>query len=337
MPELKTLTAFTDRGFYSTHFMDMHVWQPYVVEVCRRQGIGCHGVSPCFPGTFPTFRVELTGEKDQQAARCVVMKFFGPLFDGAEAFKIELGLSHWLNQQSLLIHSPGLIAHGQLECDWQYMIFEHIPGERIGQHTDRLSKDDWFTVARQMGKYLRRLHALGLPHLPEVARFNPPTWEPYRNFLQQQRLNCVAHHRDWNDLPTHLLSQLERFVLPVDQLIDFSAPPHLIHADLTVDHLLGGKVSEKWRTAAVIDWGDAMIGNLYYELIALHLDLFHADVQLLRCFLEAYGLPAFFQQDFTRKAFNVALLHQFPMPARVYAPHQDASTLQDLAERLFGV
>jgi hypothetical protein len=33
----------------------------------------------------------------------------------------------------------------------------------------------------------------------------------------------------------------------------------------------------------------------------------------------------------------MVLLHQFPMPARIYAPHQDIQSLHELAERLFGL
>jgi hygromycin-B 7''-O-kinase len=39
----------------------------------------------------------------------------------------------------------------------------------------------------------------------------------------------------------------------------------------------------------LIDFGDAMVGDLHYELAALHLDLFDCDKRLLRQFLDHYG------------------------------------------------
>ena len=86
---------------------------------------------------------------------------------------------------------------------------------------------------------------------------------------------------------------------------------HFIHADLTGDHLLGRLENGHWKTRAVIDFGDAMLGNLYYELAALHLDLFQCDQHLLRAFLEAYSLPP--GPDFVRKAMVTSLLHQFDL------------------------
>ncbi len=88
---------------------------------------------------------------------------------------------------------------------------------------------------------------------------------------------------------------------------------------------------------AIIDWGDTRVGNILYELVALHLDLFRGDKHLLKLCLQAYELPIFYQLDFTRKALSMVLLHEFPMPAHVYAPYQDAHSLDELAEAVFGM
>jgi Phosphotransferase enzyme family len=188
-----------------------------------------------------------------------------------------------------------------------------------------------------LGEYLGKLHRLPLPHLPGTADTMEPGWDGYARFLRDQRSHCHANHQEWGDLPQHLLDQIGAFVLPVEQLIDLAAPPHLIHADLTADHLLGRFVNGSWQTLAIIDWGDARTGNLLYDLAALHLDMFAGDKTLLKCFLENYGLPEFLRVNFPQKALSMVLMHQFPMPPRIYAPHQDVTSLQDLAERLFGV
>ncbi len=48
---------------------------------------------------------------------------------------------------------------------------------------------------------------------------------------------------------------------------------------------------ERWQTWALVDFSDARVGDLLYELVALHIDLFQLDTRLLRAFLEAYGSP----------------------------------------------
>ena len=332
-----TLNSLTDRAGYAAHFMDLSLWDQYVGRVCEYLGFGYEKVCPGVPGTFPTFIVELIPRGDHQPHKSVVVKFFGPLFDGAGSFRIERDMGHWIEKQSLSIPSPIIMAEGRLNNDWQYLIFEHVNGVSIGQVKDMLSEDDWTSVAYQTGEYIHQLHAMTAGHALELPESITPCIDTYIIFLQRQRLNCLTNHKVWNDIPAHLLDQLEGFVLPVECLLDFSAPPCLIHADLTADHLLGSLVSGRWQSLAIIDWGDAMTGNLLYELVALHLDLFHSDKRRLRVCLDAYGLPSFYWHDFPRKALSLVLLHQFPMPAWVYEPYKDVHSMQELAECLFAV
>ncbi len=218
----------------------------------------------------------------------------------SNSFHVERDLGIWLEKQSLPIRSPRILSEGQLDPDWQYLIFEHIPGVSIGQVRDQLSVEDWAAVAQQVGEYLSELHRLS--YYPEMVS-SPraavlPSWEGYAAFLGRQHKDCTSNHKAWNDLPEHLLDQLADFVLPAERLIDFSAPPHLIHADLTADHLLGRLENGRWQTLAIIDWGDAMTGNILYELVALYLDMFHADKHLLDIFTAAYGIPDFYRNNF---------------------------------------
>lgn len=337
MDSFSLLERFTNRAFYSEHFMDPAVWEPFVRLVCERHGFACDQVTPGLPGSFPTFFASPSDAGNPTSARSVVVKFFGPLFEGVNSHEIERILGQWLRQQSLPIPSPIILAEGQIEADWYYLIFEQVQGTSIGQVRQQLTDGDWKSVAQQMGEYMRCLHALNMDVLPNPPGAIQPSWEGYARFLRKQWLSCEANHRVWNDLPQCLLEQLKGFVLPVEQLVDFSARAHLIHADLTADHLLGRMIKCSWQTLAIIDWGDAMTGNLLYELIALHLDLFQADKRLLHICLDAYDLPAFYRQDFPRKALSMLLLHQFPMPKRVLEPYLDAATLQELAERLFAL
>jgi hypothetical protein len=155
------------------------------------------------------------------------VKFFGPLFNGDDSFQVEQDLGFWLARQSLPIHSPVIVSGGQLEPDWKYLIFEHISGVSIGQVSDQLSVEDWSAVAGEVGEYLSQLHRIrsfpGMAALPKTGAI--PSWESYVAFLRQQRTDCTSNHTAWNDLPAPLLDQLADFVLPVDQLVDFSAHP----------------------------------------------------------------------------------------------------------------
>ncbi len=116
--------------------------------------------------------------------------------------------------------------------------------------------------------------------------------------------------------------------------------PSLIHADLTRDHLLGEHQDGDWALRAIIDFGDALSGDLFYELVVLHLEIFNADLCLLREFLAAYQPSPFHQQDFTRKAMTLTLLHPYDAFATVFARHPDlrqSTSLDELADRLWNV
>jgi hypothetical protein len=331
----------SDRSFYADHFMDLQLWQPRVTEVCHRLGLACERVTSGLPGSFPTFIASLA---PGSAWPNVVVKFFGPLFDGHACFLVELGMGNYLRGNPLPIASPAILMHGWLDDDWGYLVFEHVPGMSLGEARQLLSAEALHRLARQLGGYMRALHSVPADTLPAVAISSAPaSLGNFRVFLEHQWEHCLAYHRQWDDLPAHLLAQLPDYVLPPGKLLDPSTPPHLLHADLTADHLLGrlippdpaAPLGSNWESLAVIDWGDARLGNILYELVAVYVDLFHGDRHLLHSCLESYGLSSFFQQDFPRKALSMLLLHQFPIPASFYALHHECVTLEQLAERLF--
>jgi hypothetical protein len=355
--------AFSEFPFYSTHFMDMAIWEPFVRLVSSRHGYLCRHTSSGLPGTYPTFIAEIIDPLDHHARNAIVVKFFGPLFDGIAAFEVECAMGHYLSGQPISIGSPAILAEGRLNQAWSYIIFSYVPGKSYGEVRAELPKRAKEAVAKQMGRFMRELHVLTAARHPVIPQFDV-SWKGYVDFLDSQRESCLFHHQQWEDLPPALLEQLPGFIPPLDQLVDLSAPPHLIHADLTADHLLGRRAlasqtriiqgeeiamdtpasnsvgmasSEGWECMAIIDWGDSRVGDILYELVAVHVDVFQGDKHLLRLCLESYKIPGFYQLDFARKAMSMVLLHQFPVPASSYAPFQSTQSLSELAEGLFGI
>jgi hypothetical protein len=354
MDDLISSRLLFDKPYYSAHFMDLAMWEPYVRMVSERHGFRPKQVRPGIPGTFPSFIVELSDDRSQADYGSIVVKFFGLLFEGEHSFIVERAMGHYLVQWSLPVRSPVVLAEGQLTPEWSYLIFEGVPGVSFNQVGRQLSETSRAQVAGQMGDFMKELHTASATSKPVIPMpFPVMRWDGFIAFLETQRANCYTNHQRWKDLPAQLLEQVQDYLLPVEDLLDHTSPPHLIHADLTGDHLLGrlipGRVETPllhhipqtagadWDSLAIIDWGDSRVGNILYELVALHLDLFQADKQMLSIYLEHYRLPDFYQQDFIHKALCMVLLHQFPMPVSVYAPHSEVHTLHELAERLFGV
>jgi hygromycin-B 7''-O-kinase len=319
---------------YRRHFMDPVLWDLYVRQVCSRHFNAPAGeVRPGLAGTCPTFIVDERW----------VIKFFGRLFEGERSFQVERAASRLLAADPA-IPVPALLASGSLlpgsaAWPWPYLVYEFLPGVSFGEVYEQATLEEKLRMASQMGETARRIHALPLSEAagqPAAAIF-PPTWERYRNFLQAQRLACADHQRAWGSLPEHLINQIDGFLAPVDELLDLVAAPHLIHADLTGDHLLGRLEAGRWTTLGLIDFGDAMIGNFYYELVALHLDLFRTDKRLLRAFLEAYHPAESLLHNFPARAMTTTLLHQFDVLVLVVQALQrrKIASLEDLGSLLW--
>lgn len=322
---------FATMDGYRHTFMNTDYWAPYVRWVCRNHnGPASEQIRIGLPGTYPTFIVD-----DQW-----VIKFFGTLFDGPEAFEAEHELNRLL-QADASIAVPRLLGNGTLfaegiEWHWPYLIFEFVPGTSVGEAREQITHADKLILAQELAAITRRLHAL--PVL--IGAFFRPSWHDYQQFLARQRKLCVSNHQMWHSLPDHLLQQLDAFLPEIDELVDITVQPYLIHADLTADHILGECTEAGWHTNALIDFGDAMVGNLLYELVALHLDLFGCDKHLLKTYLQAYGVADDFWTGFARRAMAVTLLHRFNV-LEVFADSQPGlaaiSSLDELARCIWDV
>jgi hygromycin-B 7''-O-kinase len=310
----KSLNLLDTLDGYKQHFTDLILWQPYVREVCIQQGFSCPEVRPTLPGTYPTF---FAGDK--------VIKFFGQLFDGEHSFNVEREAAHLLSTDPL-IPVPALRAEGTL-FGWYYLVYDYLPGESIGQSS--VNHNDKLSVACWLAENVRRLHRL--PLIGNSVFSNDP--DIYQAFLDEQFRNITP-----NALPAWVVESLPGYVLSPHDLMRGQPAPHLIHSDLTRDHILGIVTSKGWQPNGIIDFGDAMAGDLYYELVVLHLDLFDCDKRLLKEFLDDYGFipPA----DFPRRMMSMTLLHRFDVLAYVMGIRpelQRIRSLENLANKLWNI
>jgi hygromycin-B 7''-O-kinase len=323
------LLPLEDHDSYCRLFMALELWEPFVRHVCAIHRLDCHAVRPGLAGTFPTFLVD-----DRW-----VVKFFGRHFNGGLSFRIEQELAR-LIQSEKGIPAAQVVGSGELfPADqgwrWPYLIFTQIPGASLGELYDLIAIEDRLKIATEMGGITRLLHQMSL----QDSIVFKPDWSNYLSFLKRQRQVCVPKHAASGRIPHHLLDQIKAYLFPVEHWLDRLASPHLIHADLTRDHLLGNLVHGVWVTGGLIDFGDAMVGDIYYELAALHLDLFTADKRMLASFCKAYRMdPA--DNSFVHKAMTAALLHQFDVISPLFERYpklKHYSSLEELASYLWDV
>jgi hygromycin-B 7''-O-kinase len=315
--------SFASVQEYGRIFTNPDYWRPYVEEICTRHGFGqCRELHAGVPGTMPVFLVD----------ERYVVKLFSDLFSGDVGFRIEREIYELLAGRGD-IPTPALLAAGTLFPEeggwpWPYLVSQLLPGRSLREMAGRVDAADTLAVAEWLGPILRSLHQVR----PPASAYLRPTWEAFDRFLAAQCANAVAHHQQWQHLPERLIAQIDAYLPPLAELVDHRAAPHLLHCDLNADHVLGDFAGGRWRPTAIIDFGDARVGDRFYELPALHIGLFRGDKRLLRAFLEAYGFDAEMRRDFPRRAMSMTLLHEWNIGGEVLQIFHDAAEVGSLDE-----
>ena len=293
---------------------DVSFWRPYVVEILDRHDMADAGRQPTagIGATYPTL-----------VCADVVVKLFGYSRSWRAGYAAERAAQAVLATDPE-IAAPRLLAEGELYDDpdapWPYLITTRMSGV-AWQHAE-LSADQRLSVAAELGRQIRRVHAL-----------RPSGNATHEHWPAPPMAAAVLH----SSLPGHLIAQIDDYLArlgPLERIF--------VHGDLMCRHVF----VENGRLAGMIDWGDAMVTDRHYDLAKLHLDLFNGDKSLLRAFLEASNWPV--GQDFPQKAMAIALYRQaygvvqhhtmdvfYNLAALLPLP--DIDTLDELATELFAV
>jgi hygromycin-B 7''-O-kinase len=287
---------------------DAHFWAPYLRAALGRHGIAeSASVTGCV-GTWPTF---IVGD--------IVIKFFGFHPWWRYSYQLELQALR-LAGTDTAIPAPRLLTEGALFTDrepWPYLVMKCSPGkaweDALPQPATRRA------VAHQLGVAARRIHALPVP-AESVLR--------QRNWPEENRPDCAARHRQWGTLPDHLIDQIENYL--IDPRADHSV---FLHADLTRRHLF----IDRQRLVGIIDWGDAFVGDPYYEVAALFFQALACDRSLLHALLYGYSWPTC--DEFRHRAMSQALLHRSDIISHAAAqvPLDTLAPLDELAIALWGI
>jgi aminoglycoside phosphotransferase (APT) family kinase protein len=320
---------FTSVQEYGGQLTSVDLWRPFIERVCQRHGLPMLDVRAGLAGTHPVFLVR----NSQQ----YIVKFYETqFFAGARSYHVERNLYQFL-PLAISAPTPQLIASGNLDAAgrWPYIVTSVIPGASFGEMRHQVSYADTVALAAWLGRALRQLHSIPLDALPLL----PDLRADFAQFIARQYDRCLEHHQRWNTLPLHLVDQIPQY-LSTHPRMDCADTYCLIHADLTHDHVLGLVQDGHWRPTGIIDFGDAWVGDRFYELVALHFSLFQADKRLLRAFLSAYGFDTMLRERFGERAMVASLLFEFNSLGEFTAEHPElleAATLDELATRLWAV
>jgi hygromycin-B 7''-O-kinase len=325
---------FVSREEYATYFTSIDYWQPYVEAICER-----HDIAPITriqagkAGSNPVF---IVNER-------FVVKLYTSLFGGAESVLKEIDLYELFAHTSQL-PVPRLITQGSLfpqseeGWSWPYIITTFIPGVPYGEVREQVPFEDKLSLASYLGTFLHTFHRLPL----ERSTYFKRSWEPFVDFLEEQRKNCVHNQSQWNALPQLLIEQIDDYLPPLSTMIDRNSEPLLLDCDLFEDHVLGNLEKDHWHTNGIIDFGDARVGGWLYEISVIHIGLFHCDKRLLRAFLTGYGIDIskMKQEEFILEAMSFTLLHEYDLFIQVFRDYpaaKEVETLDELATLIWDI
>lgn len=303
--------TFDSPDAYGSRLGDVDAWRPYAAAALARCGLAEPRLVSGFEGTYPT----LVGDR-------LVVKLFGHVPGWRASFDAEVAANRVVEQDGG-IAAPRVLARGSLfpgeEAEWPFLVTERLGGRPWREAG--LPPAEAGSVARQLGAQIRRLHDAG-PDGPRADALRG---------VRQDRLGDRDHgraaaerHRAWGSLPAHLLDQVPGY------LAGYRAGRRcLVHGDLTEDHLF----VRDGELLGIIDWGDALVTDPFYELGALHLGAFAGDRELLGHFLDGYGWRL--DGGFPERALQVALMHEFDLFGALRSLTGDARSLADLATGLW--
>ena len=270
------LPAIDTWAQWASLFDDVSVWRPAIEAICRREGIACDRIEAPASNTNAVFILD----------RRVVIKIYSPFF--AE-FAFERSLMELLERDAV-VPLPAVRAVGVLRDrkDWRYLALEFCAGRPLDELAPELPRAALLDVAAQVGRAVRRLHAVDPQPLATIDK-----GEAWPALVQRRRRRVLPELIERGLIAARVAGELE--ALLEQALAEARNVRHVVvHGDLNAEHVLLEERAGRWTVAALLDFGDARIGVPDYEWMPVWLGLCDRDAAVLRAFLEAYdpALPA---------------------------------------------
>lgn len=268
------LPGVTNWAEWRPIFTDARVWRPVIARLWAaepglraRTGLAAPGrVAAGYPGTCAVFVI------DERA----VIKFFPPMVSGDEAR--EAAVYRLLDGR---VPGASLLDKGVYHdrIDWPYLVVSFVPGAAWREVGAAIVPTQQEAVLEELGRAVRLVHETPLN---TKAWPSPTVW---REFVSHSLLGIAGRLRGETGFTAAIIDAINALLNETNW---FANRPRLLHADLTADHLLVAERDGQWAMTGLIDWADALVGDPYYEWVALWFDLCRRDARLFGAFWRGY-------------------------------------------------
>jgi len=274
-------------------FDDVRVWRPVIDAICEREGIVYETIEAPESNTNAVFILD----------RRVVIKIYSPFWEEC-AFERRL---MELLQHDATVPVPAIRAAGEFRDRrvWSYLATEFCAGRPLDELQVEMKQAALLEVAAQIGRMIRRLHAVDAKPLAAIDK-----GERWDALVERRRREVLPELLDRGLIVPRIVPELGTLL---DEAVAASraASKVVVHGDLSAEHLLMEERDGRWNVSALIDFGDARIGVPPYEWMPLWLGLCHRDVAVMRAFLEAYDPGLLADDALGRRVAAWTLLHDF--------------------------
>jgi hygromycin-B 7''-O-kinase len=255
----------TDAEWQAVVF-DEKIVRPAAEDLAARLGLAGAGLRRYPGGSRPVYAV---GDRR-------VLKLY-PTVSAADSVT-EARVLDYLSGR-LPVATPELLAHGEYENGWHYVLMSRLPGTELTTAWPAIPPRHRDRVAGAAGEMLAVLH--GLDAGPLHAILGPADWA---GFLAGQRATAAERQRAVK-LPDLWLSQIAGFLESVP--LASRRERVLLHTEVIREHLVVDP--GPWTLSGLLDFETAMTGDRGYEFAAAGLFISRGDPRLLGRILAAYG------------------------------------------------
>jgi hygromycin-B 7''-O-kinase len=311
-------TDLTPADFDTRYRLEPRTWLPAIGEVCAAHGLPFKHVIPFTDGSNLIASV----------ADEFVVKVFPPFHRNQWESEFRTLKRLWTEDISIPI--PRLLASGEREDGWTYVILSKLPGVTLESVWPQLSMADKVASMQQIGRMMARVHSVPVGELHDID----PPWEP---FLQQQIAHCKNRHTRLK-MPEWFLQEVDEYVASKITLLP-NETPVILTGEYTPFNLLAEQVDGFWRITGMIDFGDVMVGFREYDFLGPCLFLGEGNARLIDALFEAYGYASPRNDESLRSRLMVlAVLHRYSnlhAQIRIDKWSSRAHTFQDLERLIF--
>jgi hygromycin-B 7''-O-kinase len=290
-------------------------WLPHAQAIARAQGLAGE------PRAFAdgSNLVAAVGEHH-------VLKLFAPFL--AHQHRSErAALAHLAGALDLAI--PALVADGEHQ-GWPWLIMTRVDGEPLEAVWPALGHHERVTALRDLGALVAAVQRVPVGPLVTLE----PRWPA---FQAAQATGARARHQRFG-APPHLLAELDAWLDRTRDTVPLHAPPAILTGEYTPGNVLLARQGGRWGLAGLIDFGDVMTGFAEYDLLGPATFSCAGDADLLRAFLQGWGLTRAAAAGFRTRAMRMLLLHRYANldgQVRIEGWRERAPSIDELAELLW--